>query len=117
MSLLEELHTIITALSIPVETGVFTGEPPDTYAVLTPLGDTFALNADDCPGVDVQEVRISLFTKTNPRQSLKKLIRALLRADITITSRAYIEYEPGTLYHHNEVDVAQQYPWDNNEEE
>lgn len=115
MTLLEELVKLITALGVPVETGVFTGEAPDTYAVLTPLTDMFALNADDCPGADVQEVRISLFSKYNPRLTRNRIIRALLQAGITITDRQYIEYETDSQYHHYEIDVVKQYLWDEEE--
>ncbi|GHU69185.1 hypothetical protein FACS1894184_12740 [Clostridia bacterium] len=117
MSLLEELVTIMNALGIPVETGAFSDVGPDMYVVLTPLADTFELNADDCPGVDVQEVRISLYTKTNPRSTNKRIIRQLLEKDITITARMYIEYETDTQLHHYEMDCVQQYPWDDEEEE
>ena len=117
MTLLEELVSLVTESRIPVETGIFSGEAPDTYAVLTPLSDRFALNADDCPGVDVQEVRISLFSRDNPRQIRNRLIRALLRSGITITNRTYIEYETDTLYHHYEIDTAKLYQWYNELEE
>ena len=49
MSLLSELNTLLDTLNIPVETGVFTGKVPETYVVITPLTDTFALYAGDCP--------------------------------------------------------------------
>ena len=35
MSLLSELKTVADACSIPVETGVFSGVPPDLYLVIT----------------------------------------------------------------------------------
>jgi hypothetical protein len=117
MTLLEDLVTLIAALDIPVETGVFSGEPPDTYVVLTPLSDSFAMNADDCPGADVQEVRISLFSRNNTRLIRKQIIRAILHAGITITNRMYIEYEPDTQLHHYEIDTAKAYLWDDDEEE
>ncbi|GHU73467.1 hypothetical protein AGMMS49992_12140 [Clostridia bacterium] len=117
MSLLEVLVSIMTELDIPVETGAFSDIAPDMYVVLTPLADTFALNADDCPGADVQEVRISLYTKTNPRSTNKRIIRRLLEKDITITARMYIEFETDTKLHHYEIDCAQLYPWDDYEEE
>ena len=117
MSLIEEVNTIIVGMGIPVESGAFTSEPPDEYAVLTPLIDTFALNADDMPGVEIQEVRISLYSKCNPRPTRNRIVRALLRAGITITNRAYIEFEPDTRLHHDEIDVAKHYMWDEESEE
>jgi hypothetical protein len=116
MTLLEELVTLITQLEIPVETGIFNGKAPDRYVVLSPLSDRFALNADDCPSFDVQEVRISLFSRNNPRQARNSIIRALQNARITITNRVYIEYEPDTLLHHYELDTAQLYPWNDESE-
>lgn len=63
MSLLSELNAIAESCGVPVETGVFSDAAPDTYLVLTPLSDTFDLHADNRPGIDIQEVRLSLFTK------------------------------------------------------
>ena len=64
MSVLSELNTLLTPI-LPVETGVFSGVPPDEYLVLTPLADDFALFGDNVPLTDVSEVRISLFSKSN----------------------------------------------------
>ena len=50
MSLLSEIKTVVTSCSLPLETGVFSGEPPDEYVVVIPLADTFELHADDAPG-------------------------------------------------------------------
>ena len=63
MSLLADLNTIAGNVGIAVETGVFSGTAPTEYLVLTPLSDSFDVHADNGPGVDVQEVRISLFAK------------------------------------------------------
>ena len=63
MSLLADLNAIASKLGIAVETGVFSDTPPSEYLVLTPLVDTFDLHADNAPGTDIQEVRLSLFTK------------------------------------------------------
>ena len=63
MSLLTDLNTIAGRIGLPVETGVFSGIAPTEYLVLTPLSDSFDIHGDNTPGVDVQEVRISLFTK------------------------------------------------------
>lgn len=65
MSLLSELNTIAESCGVPVETGIFSDAAPDTYLVLTPLSDSFDLHADDRPGIDTQEVRLSLFCREN----------------------------------------------------
>ena len=65
MSLLSELTSLLDGLNVPVETGVFSDPAPDRYAVLTPIVDTYDLFSDNAPGLDVEEVRISLFDKGN----------------------------------------------------
>ena len=65
MSLLSELNAIAESCGVPVETGIFSDPAPDTYLVLTPLSDSFDLHADDRPGIDTQEVRLSLFCREN----------------------------------------------------
>ena len=109
MSLLADLNAIASKLGIAVETGVFTDTPPNEYLVLTPLVDTFDLHADNTPGADIQEVRLSLFTKGSYTKWKNAIVRALLAADITITDRRYVGYETDTGYHHYAVDVANYY--------
>ena len=89
--------------------GVFSYKAPDEYVVLTPLSDTFEVHADNRPGFEVQEVRISLFSKGNYRLPKKQIVTALLNADFTITERRYIEHEDDTGYHHYAIDVAKNY--------
>ena len=112
MSLLSELNTIAGGCGIPVETGVFTDPAPDTYLVLTPLADAFDLHADDRPGIDTQEVRLSLFCRENYMKIKNTLVRALLAADVTVTDRRYIGHEDDTGYHHYAIDVAKSYTWE-----
>ena len=95
--------------NIPVETGVFSGVPPDEYMVLTPLTDTFAVYGDNKPLADINEVRISLFSKNNYLQRKNQLVRMLLQADFVITDRRYIGHEDDTGYHHYAIDVAKYY--------
>jgi len=109
MSLLSELTLLFDSLSIPVETGVFSDTAPDQYAVLTPLADIFDLFADNLPGSDIQEVRISLFDKGNYLSTKNAIVHALLSADITITDRRYIGHEDDTGYHHYAIDIAKSY--------
>ena len=112
MSLLSEVRAIIETCKIPVETGVFSDVPPATYAVLTPLADSFDIHADNQPGVDVQEIRLSLFCKENYLKIKNQLVKAMLNADITITNRRYIGHEDDTGYHHYAIDVAKSYVWE-----
>ena len=109
MSLLSELTTLLNTLQIPVETGVFNGKAPETYVVITPLTDTFALYAGDCPQYEVQEARLSLFSQGNYRPLKRQIEKALLAAGITMTDRRYIGHEDDTGYHHFAIDAAKHY--------
>lgn len=64
MGILTELTTLLAAI-LPVETGIFSGVAPETYAVVTPLVDGYQLFADNRPGFETQEARISLYCNTN----------------------------------------------------
>lgn len=109
MSLLSELNTLLTDCGIPVETGIFSDKAPDAYLVITPLSDSFELHADNAPGCETQEARLSLFTKGSYTKLKNDLVRALLGADFYITDRRYIGFEAETGYHHYAIDVAQIY--------
>jgi hypothetical protein len=100
MSILSELNTLISAVPLPVETGVFSGMAPDEYVVILPLNR---------PGFEVQEARISLFSKANYQLRKKQIIAALLNADFIVTERRYIGHEDDTGYHHYAIDVAKNY--------
>jgi len=112
MSLLSELNALLDALHIPLETGVFTGKAPETYVVITPLSDSFTLHADDHPGMEVQEARLSLFSQVNYRPFKLAIERALLASAIIITDRHYVGHEDDTGYHHYAIDVAKHYIWE-----
>lgn len=109
MSLLSDLQTIAEHCGVPVETGVFSGKAPDTYFVITPMSDIFELHADNAPGCETQEARLSLFTKGSYTKLKNSLVRALLGANLYITDRRYIGFETDTGYHHYAIDVAQIY--------
>lgn len=109
MSLLADMQTAMQSLAVPVETGVFTDKAPDEYVVMVPLADTFDLHADNAPGVDVQEVRLSIYTKGSYTALKNRIVRKLLSCGITITGRQYIGYETETGYHHYNVDAANYY--------
>ena len=109
MSILADLYTVLSALDLPIETGVFKDEAPDRYLVIVPMVDSFTLHADNSPGIDVQEVRLSLYSKGNYIKDKNALVKTLLSNDFTVTDRRYIGYETETGYHHFAVDVAKHY--------
>ena len=106
MSLLETLKTTIVALNIPCETTVYSGKAPDKYTVLTPMDDLYKLHADNTPGVNVEEVRVSLYAKGNYLSTKVAIESAILSAGLTITARKYIGREDDTGYNHLAIDVA-----------
>ena len=88
---------------------MFTDEAPAQYIVIVPLSDSFDLHADNAPGIDIQEARLSLYSQGNYTTVKNRLVNELLSAGYTITDRQYIGYETETGYHHYNVDVAQYY--------
>ncbi|MDS1005604.1 hypothetical protein FDF18_03140 [Clostridium sporogenes] len=109
MNILLELNKIVGGLGILVETGVFKDKAPDEYVVITPLADTFDVHADNRPQFEIQEARLSLFSKNNYQVRKNQLVRAFLDADFTVTDRRYIGHEDDTDYHHYAIDVAKEY--------
>jgi hypothetical protein len=105
MSVLSELYTIINTLEIPVETGVFSGVPPDEYLVITPLTESFPIFGDDTPLMNLPEYRLSLFSKGNYNNTKNTLTAALLEGGFTITERRYNGYDAETSYHGFTIDV------------
>ena len=114
MSILEELNAMLTDFGIPVETGIFSEEAPAEYMVITPLTDVFDLHADDTPGMDVQEVRISLFTKGSYTAIKNRLVRLLVSNGFT--DRRYVGFDTETGYHNYAVDTAKSYEYETEEE-
>jgi hypothetical protein len=110
VNILSELTELLDGLSIPVETGVFSDIAPDKYVVITPLAETYHLFANDRPGYETQEARLSLYTKSNYLEPKSGILKALLASDFTITLRQYIGHEDDTGYHHYAVDTAKVYP-------
>ena len=108
MSILQELTALLSPI-LPVETGMFSGVPPDDYLVLTPMADEFPLFGDNEPLIDVAEVRISLFSKGNYMNRKNQITGALLGASFIITGRRYVEHEDDTGYHHYAIDAAKHY--------
>lgn len=109
MSILEELNTFMTGIGLSVETGVFSGAPPDEYLVITPLTDTFEGYADDLPQQEIQEVRLSLFSKGSYTARKNQISKTLLAAGMTITDRRYIGHEDDTGYHNYAIDILKEF--------
>ena len=109
MSILSETKELLDSFELPIATGVYKGTATDTYIVFVPLSDNFELHADNAPNAEVQELRISIFTKDNYRKLANQIVKKLLNAEFTITDRRYIGYETETGYHHYAVDVAKYY--------
>ena len=102
-ALLEQLTTIADELGLPFEVGLYTTTPaPQTYLVATPLTDVLDVFADNQPSIEVEEVRLALFTKSNYLDLRNLITRALLDAGLTIT----VGFEADTGFHHYAIDVA-----------
>ena len=109
MSMLEELNMIVTSAGLPVETGVFSTVAPDEYVVITPISEHFELYSDNAPGMNIEEARLSLFSKANYAAKKRLLVRLLLSAGFLVSERRYIGLEEDTGYHHFAIDVAKEY--------
>lgn len=105
--LLEQLMEIADKLGLPFEVGLYTDTPaPQTYLVATPLTDVLDVFADNQPSVEVEEVRLALFTRGNYLDLRSRITRALLDTGLTITARTYVGFEADTGFHHYAIDVA-----------
>lgn len=109
MNILGELNDVLEGLGITVETGVFKTKAPEEYVVIVPLGDGFGYHADNAPQEDVQEARISIYSKGNYLPIKSKVVKALLGNEFSITDRRYIGLETETGYHHYVVDAQKIY--------
>ena len=107
--MLEELNMIVESAGLPVETGVFSTTAPDAYVVITPISEHFDLFSDNAPGMNIEEARLSLFSKGNYSARKRQLVRLLLLAGFLATERRYIGLEEDTGYHHFAIDVAKEY--------
>ena len=108
MSVLEELNMIVESAGLPVETGVFSKAAPDAYVVITPISEHFRLFSDDAPGMNIEEARLSLFSKKNYTQKKDLLVRMLLTAGFVVTDRRFIGREDDTNYYHVAIDIAKE---------
>ena len=108
-SILKDIREVLEPLGLPIETGVFSKKAPDEYLVITPMSDVFDYYADNLPRADMQEARLSLFSKGNYLARKNGIVRRLLGADFTITDRRYLGYEEDTGFHHFAIDVLKEY--------
>ena len=109
MSMLEELNTLVTSAGLPVETGIFSTVAPYEYVVITPISEHFELYSDNAPGMNIEEARVSLYSKGNYGAKKRQLVRLLLTAGFLVSERRYIGLEEDTGYHHFAIDVAKEY--------
>ncbi|MGM0792434.1 MAG: hypothetical protein ACQEUD_20235 [Bacillota bacterium] len=109
MSLLKDLNSLLEPIGIPIETGVFSGKPPEEYIVITPMSDRLDFYADNQANSVIEEARLSLFSKKNYQSLKKEVTKALLKGEMTITDRQYIGFENDTKYHHYAIDVMKEY--------
>lgn len=112
-SILKDISEVLKPLGVPIETGIFSDKVPDEYLVLTPMSDIFDHYADDLPRAELQEVRLSLFSKHNYLEMKNRIVETLLIKEFTITDRRYLGYEEDTGFHHFVIDVAKVYDLNN----
>lgn len=111
-ALLERITSVADRLGLPIAVGLYTATPlPDTYLVAIPMADVFDVFADNTPAVEVEEVRLSLFTTGNYLAERDRLTAAMLEAGLTVTARRYVGFEPDTGFHHYGVDLAAHNPY------
>ena len=109
MTILAEINTLLSEMSIQAETGKLSDKASDEYVVLVPISDNFSFFCDDMPKYETSEVRLSIFTKGNYIKFKNKIVKGLLDKNFTITDKRYVEYENDTGYHHYNIDVAKYY--------
>ena len=108
-SILRDLKKTLMVTGLPMETGVFSDQVPEEYLVIIPMNDLFDLFADNLPQMDLQEARISLFTKGNYMARKNQVVVLLISSNFTITDRRYIGEEAETGFHNIAIDVAKEY--------
>jgi hypothetical protein len=109
MDILAELIALFSEMGVPAQTEIFASPAPDTFALLTPLGEEFTLFADEMPHAEIQSVRIGIYCKENYGTLAFKVSRALMARDFTITDRLFIEREDKTKLYHYNIDVEKHY--------
>jgi hypothetical protein len=108
-SILKDISEVLNQAGIQIETGTFSEKAPDEYLVIIPMNDVFELYADNMPGAELQEARLSLFSKHNYMARKSEIVDTLLTSEFTITDRRYLGYEEDTGFHHFAIDLAKEY--------
>ena len=116
MNILSELNELLTNIGVSFETGIYRGKATDEYVVIVPLADILEAFADNQPQNEIQEVRLSLYCKSNYIRLRNRLTKALLELEFTITDRRYIGFESETKYHHYVIDISKHYKYEISEE-
>ena len=111
-SILKDVLNALEPLDIPIETGKFSDKACEKYIVITPIGDSFEVYADNLPKNEVQEARLSLFSKGNYQAMKNVITKTLMLNDFSITDRRYLGYEKETGYHHYVIDISKIYETD-----
>lgn len=109
MNILSQVNLLLSSLNIPVETGSMKQVTSDKYIVLVPLSDSYPLCADNLPVVDLQELRITIFSKENYIKLKNQIVSILLNNELCITDRKYNGYDADTGYYQYTIDVANNY--------
>lgn len=104
---LENLTTLTDELGLHLFAGAFSATPaPATHRVATPLADMLDVLVGNTPGVEIEKVRLALFTTGSSLPLCGKLTAALLGAGLTVTGRRYVGFEKDTGLQHCGIDVA-----------
>lgn len=113
MTVYQTINSILSELKIPCETLEFKKAPqPDTFVVLTPISDDFDLYAGDSPTVEVNSVRINLYTKRNFIKTVRDITNALFLNDFSVTDRRLANFDKDTRYSHYAIECEK--IWDIN---
>jgi len=108
-SLLKDIWEALKPTGIQIETGTFSEKAPDEYLVIIPMNDVFMLYADNLPRAELQEARLSVFSKGNYQARKNEVVGVLIGSGFIITDRRYLGYEEDTGFHHLAIDVAKEY--------
>jgi hypothetical protein len=110
MSIVQEIQALMDLLNIRNAIVQFSEmPPPDTYVLITPIGDDFDLFSDDEPTVDISSARISLFTKGHYEATARKIVNQLLDSNFSVTNRTFVNREVDTGYNHYAIDCEKIY--------
>lgn len=107
MTLNERIIEALAPLGIPISVmeHMTDSGKSDRFIVIVPENDDITY-ADDKPLDFTENAALQLYCKGNYLSFRDEVTNALISADITISSRRYLEYEQDTGYHHYIIEVA-----------